>query len=150
MKSAANMKLSSDASVLRITCEGLTKFQSFIDFDHNSIKSTSKACSNNIDRIVADVPNLIASENATPDTNISTISILRLVVANNAVKYYTAIGRTTEFDNIHYVNVLGEFKTDYYTYTMLKEQTLPEALLVVERNFIFSLIWRCYGPKRGR
>ena len=31
----------------------------------------------------------------------------------NAVKYYTAIGRTSDFENMHYVNVLGKFKTDY-------------------------------------
>ena len=32
LKSATNMKLSYDASVLRITYEGLTNFQTFIDF----------------------------------------------------------------------------------------------------------------------
>ena len=37
LKGAANMKLSSDAFVLRITYEGLTNFQSFMDF--NSIVS---------------------------------------------------------------------------------------------------------------
>ena len=38
LKSAANMRLSSNASVARITYEGLTNFQSFMDFDRNSIK----------------------------------------------------------------------------------------------------------------
>ena len=45
LKSAANMKLSSNASVLRITYEGITNFQSFMDFDRDSIESLSKACS---------------------------------------------------------------------------------------------------------
>ena len=39
LKSAANMKLSSDKSVIRVTYEGLTNFQSFMDFYCNSIKS---------------------------------------------------------------------------------------------------------------
>ena len=86
LKIASNMKLSSDASILRITYEGLTKFQSFMEFDCDNIESLSKACSKDIDMIVADVPNEISAENAVPGTNISTISILRLVVATNAVK----------------------------------------------------------------
>ena len=39
LKSAANMKLSSNASVLKIAYAGLIDFQSFMDFYHNSIKS---------------------------------------------------------------------------------------------------------------
>ena len=91
-KSAVNMKLSSNASVMRITYEVLTNFQSFMDFDHNSIKSLSKACRKNIYRIISDAPNGIAAENDVLGTNISKISIPQLVVAANAVKYYTAIG----------------------------------------------------------
>ena len=55
MKSAADIKRSSDESVLRITYEGLAKFQSFMDFYRDSIESLSKSCCNNIDRIFADV-----------------------------------------------------------------------------------------------
>ena len=73
LKSAANMELSSDAFVLRITYEGLTNFQSFMDFNHNSIKSLSKSCSKDIDKIVDDVPNGIAAKIAVLGTNISTI-----------------------------------------------------------------------------
>ena len=107
LKSAANMRLSSDASVLRITYEGLTKFQSFMDFDWNSIESLSKACSKDIDGIINYVPNGIAAKNAVQGTSISTILILQLVIATNSVKYYIAIGKTPYFDNMHYVNVLG-------------------------------------------
>ena len=103
LKRAANMKLSSDASVLRITYEGLTHFQFFMDFDCNIIE------------ITADVPNMISAKKSVPGTNIRMISICRLVVATNAVKYYTVIERTSEFDIMHSVNVLGEFKTDYDT-----------------------------------
>ena len=125
LKSTANMKISFDASVLRITYEGLTNFQSFLEFDRHSSKSLSKDCSKNIDVIVADVPNGIAAKNAVSGTNIRTISIRRLVVPTNAVKYYIEIGQTTNFQNMHYVNVLGYFKTDYDDYVLLKKQTSP-------------------------
>ena len=38
LKSTVNMKLSSDASVLSITYEGLKNFQYFMDFNHDSIE----------------------------------------------------------------------------------------------------------------
>ena len=61
LKSAENMKLSSNASVMIITYEVLTKFQLFMDLDRNSIKSLSKACSKNIDSIIADFSDGIAA-----------------------------------------------------------------------------------------
>ena len=123
LKSAANMKLYSNESVLRITYEGLTNFQSFMDFDRDSIGSISKDCSNNIDAIVAYVPNGIATNNAIWGTNISMIPIRQLVVATNAVKYYTSIGGMPKFDNTHYINVLGEYSTDYNAYILLNKKT---------------------------
>ena len=79
LKSAANMKLPSNESVMRITYEGLTNLQSFMDLDCDSIESLSKACIKNIDALVDDAPNGIAPENATPGANISTISITNLL-----------------------------------------------------------------------
>ena len=134
LKSAANMKLSSDASVLRITHEGLTNFESFMDFDRDSIESLSKACSKSIDAIQADQANGIAAENAVPGTNISTISIRRLVVAAQAVKYYNAINRIPDFENMHYVDVLSNFKADHDAYVLLKKQTSPETPLVNDKD----------------
>ena len=78
-----------------------------MDFDCDSIESLLKACIKNIVRIVADVPNGISAKNAVPGTNINTISIRRLVVDTNDMKYYTEIGRTPYFNNMHYVNVLS-------------------------------------------
>ena len=43
------MKLSSDVSVLSITYEGLTNFQSFMGFDRDSIESIYKAYIKDID-----------------------------------------------------------------------------------------------------
>ena len=89
------MKLFSYASVLIITYEGLTNFQYFIDFNHDSIKSLLKSCMKDIDSIVYDVPNWIYSKTNVLGTSISTISTRQLVVTTNAVKYYTVIGRTS-------------------------------------------------------
>ena len=60
------MKLSSDASMLRITYENLTNFRYFVEFDRDSIQSLSKTCNKNIDRIFSDVPNGIAAKNLRP------------------------------------------------------------------------------------
>ena len=54
LKAAVNTKLSSDASVLHITYEGLANFDSFKDSDSEIIESLGKACSNTIDAIIAD------------------------------------------------------------------------------------------------
>ena len=133
LKSAVNMKLSYDASVLRITYEGLTNFRSFMDFYRDSIESLSKYWSNNIYAIVADVPNGIASKKAVPGTNISTISIRSLDISTNDVKYYNAIGQPPGLDNIHYVNALGEFNIDYNSYVLLNKQSSPGVLLVSDK-----------------
>ena len=66
---------------------------------------------------------MITVENAVPGMNISTISIHQLVVATNAVKYYTSIGGMPKFDNMHYINVLGEYSTDYNAYILLNKKT---------------------------
>ena len=128
------MKLSSNASVLRITYEGITNFQSFMDFDRDSIISLSKVYRKDIDIIIADVPNVIVSENVVPGRNISMIPICRLVVATNDVKYYTAIGWTPNFENMHYVNVHREFKTYYDAYVRLKRQISPQVSLVSDKD----------------
>ena len=64
---------------------------------------------------------MITVENAVPGMNISTISIHQLVVATNAVKYYTTIRQVPDFENMHYVNVLGGFNIDYDAYVLLKK-----------------------------
>ena len=83
-----------------------------MDFDCDSIKSLSKACSKNIDAMVSNVSNGIASKNAVPGTNIRMISIRRLVVATNNVNYQNVIRQTPDLENMHYVNVHVKFKTD--------------------------------------
>ena len=134
LKGANNMKMSSDAAVLRIIHEGITNFLSLLDFDRDSIESLSKACARPITAIDEDLANLIAAEAAVPAANVSTISIRRLVIAVQAVKYYTNIGRTPDNTNMHYVNVLSNFKSDHEGYELLKKGDSPDTPLVNDKD----------------
>ena len=66
LKSAPNMKLSSDASVVRVTHEGITNYDSLKDFDKATIKNLPKVCKETIDAIPADRANNIQVENEVP------------------------------------------------------------------------------------
>ena len=99
LKSVGNMKLLSDVSVLHIIYEGITNFDSFTDFDRESIESLGNACIKTIDVIIADPLNGIQGENEVSGTTISTISIRRLVVATHAFKYNRSFGRVPDYDN---------------------------------------------------
>lgn len=134
LKANVNMKLASDAAVLRMTYEGVTDFSSLLDFDRESIEALSKACSKTIPAVAEDIANGIAAENEIPGANISSISIRRLVVAMHAAKYYTSIGRAITAANMHYGNVLTGFKTDYEAYCLLKKQDEPEAPVVNDKD----------------
>ena len=59
LKDSMNMKLSSDASVLHLTKEGITNFESLTDFDKKSLECLPATIKEPIDAIVADVPNNI-------------------------------------------------------------------------------------------
>ena len=134
LKANTNMKLASDAAVLRITYEGVTDWASLVDFDRESIEALSKACSKTIPAISEDTSNGIAAESEVEGANLSSISIRRLVVAMHAAKYYTSIGRNLTAANMHYNNVLTGFKTDYEAYTLLRKQDEPEAPLVNDKD----------------
>ena len=65
LKFNPNMKLSSDAAVLCITHdEGITKYESLLDFDKKSIQKLPVTCRSGIPVIIADAPNGIAAEAA--------------------------------------------------------------------------------------
>lgn len=102
LKSNPNMKLTSDSSVTRITYEGITTFNSLLDFDKKSIESLSTICKESIPAVVADPAAGIAAEAEVRGANISSIAIRRLIVAANAAKYYDSISRTMDATNMHY------------------------------------------------
>ncbi len=83
---------SSDASVLCLTKEGITNFESLTDFNKKSMERLPATIKEPIDAIVADPQNNIAAENAVPGATLSSISVHRLIVAMNAAEYYTLIG----------------------------------------------------------
>ena len=84
LKDSTNMKLSSDASVLRLTKEGITNFESLTDFDKKSLERLPATISKAIDAIIVDVPNNINAEPAVPGANLSSISVRRLIVGDNS------------------------------------------------------------------
>ena len=65
-----------------------------------------KVCKDNIDVIVAHVPNGVDAENAVNGANISSISVQRFIVTTDAARYYQAMDRTPTRVNMHYTNVL--------------------------------------------
>ena len=134
LKQATNMKLSSDASVARITHEGITDLESLRDFDKATITSLQRACSHAIAAIPVDLANGIQAEAAVAASNVSTISIHRLIVASNAAKYYHSIGRTLSFPNMHYASVLSDFQDDFAAYEVLKKQDTPEVPKISDKD----------------
>ena len=128
------MKLSSDASVLRLTKEGITNFESLTDFDKKSMERLPATIKEPIDAIVADAQNNIAAENRVPGATLSSISVRRLIVAMNAAEYYTSIGRTMSVPTMHYNNVLKNFKIEWETYQDLRDQDAPEVPLINDKD----------------
>ena len=134
LKSNPNIKLSSDAAVLRLTHEGITNLESLIDFDEKSIKLLPKVCKDDIDAIAEDVPNGIAPEPAVNGANISSISVQRLIVAADAARYYQAIGRTPTTQNMHYNNVLKNFKLEWEAFQAVKKEDDPKVPKINDRD----------------
>jgi hypothetical protein len=134
LKSNPNMKLSSDAAVLRLTHEGITNLESLTDFDDKAIKLLPKVCKDGIDAIAGDAANGIAQENAVNGANISSISVQRLIVAADAARYYQAIGRTPTVNNMHYTNVLKEFKLEWEAFEAVKKEDDPKVPKINDRD----------------
>ena len=121
LKSANNIKLSSDAAVLRVTHEGITNFVSLSDFDKTSIENLPRVCKNSIPAIEADPSNSISAETYVAGANVSLISVRRLITAVNAAKYYGSIARVMNPQNMAYSSVLAEFKIEYEAYLSIKD-----------------------------
>ena len=134
LKSNPNMKLSSDAAVTWITYEGITTYDSLLDFDKSSVESLPRTCKETIPAIAEDIANGIAAEAEVPGANISSISVRRLIVAVQAAKYYNSIGRAITAQNMHYMNVLANFKLEYEAYTSLEENDEPKVPKVYDKD----------------
>ena len=86
LKASTNMKISSDASVLRVTHEGITSYDTLVDFDKAYIKNLPRVCKGSIDAIAADMENNVQAEAAVPGANVSSISVQSLMVAANTAR----------------------------------------------------------------
>ena len=128
------MKLSSDAAVTRITHEGITDFDSLVDFDDAAIKNLPRICKENIPAIAEDQANNIAAEAAVNGANISSISVQRLMVAANAARYYKSIGRALTSANMHYGNILSNFKVEWEAYELVRDEDDPKVPLINDRD----------------
>ena len=134
LKSGTNIKLSSDAAVTRITHEGITNYESLLDFDKKSLQLLPSICKEKVLAIPEDAANNIAAEPEVSGANISTISIQRLIVASHAASYYHSISRAMTTANMHYSNVLMNFKVEWEAYQNLKEQDDPKVPKINDRD----------------
>ena len=128
LKANTNMKLSSDSAVTRLTHEGITNYPHLEDFDKKSIQALPAICKVGIPQVLEDAPAGISAEPAVPGANISSISVQRLIVAVNAAKYYSSIGRNMTAANMHYSNILAAFKIEWDAFVDLKDQMAPHLL----------------------
>jgi len=134
LKASTNMKLSSDASVNRVIHEGITGFNSLIEFNKDAIQYLPKVCKESIAAIVADPANNITAEVEVPGANVSSISVQRLPVACKAAKYYDSIDRVMTTGNMHYMNVLVNFKLEYEAYEAMRKEDVPDTPKISDKD----------------
>jgi hypothetical protein len=140
--------MSTTAVVLRVAHEGLTAFESLLDFDEKSIKALQTACKEKVPAIAADPDNGIVEQPEIPGVSVPSKCILRLIEAMHCAQYYRSIGRSLSSESLHYDNVLMAFKTERKAYEAMKDdQTEPKVpvlsdcrrrpLLTNDSNIIF-------------
>ena len=134
IKASTNMKLSSYDSVLRVTHEGITSYNTLVDFDKADIKNLPSVCKVSIDAIAADVENNIQAEAAVPGAIVSSISVQRRIVDTNAARYYASIGRTMDASSMHYGNILSTFKIEWDAYGEIMSEDDPKVPKIVDRD----------------
>ena len=134
IKASTNMKFSSDASVLRVTHEGITSYDTLVDFDKAAINNLPRVCKESINAIAADMANDVQAEAAVPGANLSSISVQRLIVATIAARYYASIGRTMDASSMHYGNVLSTFKIEWEAYESIMSEDDPKVTKIVDRD----------------
>ena len=121
LKSSNNIKLSSDASALRVTHEGITNFASLSDFCKKSIEILPIICKNIILAIEGDATNSIVADASIPRTNISLTSASRLITSFNSAKCYVYISRAINTQNMGYAIVLVTFTIEYEAYISIND-----------------------------
>ena len=115
------MKFSSDASVLRLTHEDVTNFESLPDFDKKNIENFPSNCKNIISTIEANDSNSIAAKASVDGARISSKSVRRLITAVNAEKRHGSIPRATDPQNVDCASVLATFKINQEACLCIKD-----------------------------
>ena len=70
LKSSTNMKLISDASVRRVTHEGITSYDTLVELYKAATKNLPRVCNKSIDAIAADIANNVQAEAAVLGANV--------------------------------------------------------------------------------
>ena len=138
------MKLGSDASVLRVTHEGITSYDTLVDCDKAAIKNLPRVCKEYIDAIADDVANNVQAETAVPGANVSFISFQRIIVSTNAARYYASIGMTMDASSMHYGNIISTFKIEWEAYKAIMSEDDPTVPKIVDRYGDRIII--CWAP----
>ena len=128
LKASTNIKLSSDASVNRVIHEGIT------DFYKNAIQYLPKVCKESIAAITADASNNFTAEAEVPGANVSSISVQRLLVASKAARYYESINRVMTTSNMHYMNILVNFKVEHEAYEAMRKEDDPDVPKINDKD----------------
>ena len=134
LKASTNTKLRSDASVLRVTHEVITSYDTLVDFDKAAIKNLPRVCKGSINEIAADMANNVQAESAVQGANVSSISVQRLIVAANVARYYASIGRTMDASSMQYGKLLFTFKIEWEAYKAIMSEDDPKVPKIVDRD----------------
>ena len=127
--------MSTTAVVLRVAHEGLTAFESLLDFDEKSIKALQTACKEKVPAIAADPDDGIVAQQEISGVSIPSKCILRLIEAIHCAQYYKSIGRSLSSESLHYDNVLMAFKTERKAYEAMKDdQTEPKVPMLSDKD----------------
>lgn len=126
--------------------EGITDFRSLIDFDKETIPNLPRVCKQKIDAIAEDLGNNITAAPEVPGVNISSISVQRLIVAYKAAKYYHSISKSTTTGNMHYSNILANFKIECEVFESMKKEDNDRKIIRWSSIFL-NYIEYYYGVK---
>ena len=135
LRQSTNIGMTNPTLVRRIAHEGLTSFQSLLDFDKKSIEALQKACKDTVPEIEADIENGVAGQAEITGVSIPSKCILRLIEACYAAHYYNSIGRTLNAQSLHYDNVLVHFRVERKALDAMKEdQVEPKVPMVNDKD----------------
>ena len=135
LKGNTGIKLSSDNSVsCRLVAEGINNYEALLDFDKKSLQSLPATCKEATPAIAADVANGITAEASVAGATISLISVQRLIVAMNAAKYYSSIGRAMNPPSMHWTKCPYQFQLEWQSYESMKEQDDPKVPFIVDKD----------------